>query len=233
MIEQTLKLLREQDAAAAIDFLTQQKDATAVAKTYRDLVEHCYWKDKDLTAVILMARAGIQHGLVAARQTRKTDIADDLRSSAKIISFNLASYTWPGWDEPGIAIGPGEVAIGLDAAKTNLRLAHELKKGDLPLSRAYWMLAGQQLARQEYGEAQANFEAATRHATAASARAEELLAQGFSILTQILAASETTALQSRLDEIKAQLNSVEHGPDFVQQIETAHRVFTLPVASPA
>lgn len=50
MITEALDRLKNSGAAVVIDFLSQQKDAVAVAKTYRDLVEHCYWKDKDLAA---------------------------------------------------------------------------------------------------------------------------------------------------------------------------------------
>lgn len=41
------------------------------------------------------------------------------KEGAKGVIYNLALYTWPGWKEPGIAIGPGEIAQGLDAAKAS------------------------------------------------------------------------------------------------------------------
>jgi len=69
----------------------------------------------------MMARAGAHYGQAAARFLRRprSGQAKELKEGAKGVIYNLASYTWPGWKEPGIAIGPGEIAQGLDAAKAS------------------------------------------------------------------------------------------------------------------
>src|SRR5689334_18332785 len=123
MIQTVTTLLREQDSYAAIEHLERQPDPLAVARTYGDLVRHLYWKEKELPAVIAMARAGIQHGIAAARAVEASDPdqAYQLRSSAKGLAYDLGSFTWSGWDEPGIIIDPSQEAIGLDAARANLR----------------------------------------------------------------------------------------------------------------
>ncbi len=68
------------------------------------------------------------------------ELANKLRSGAKGCADDFASYAWSGWDEPGITITQADRAAGFDAARVNLRLAIELERGDLPTSRAHWMV---------------------------------------------------------------------------------------------
>jgi hypothetical protein len=179
MIDTALTYLVEVDTFTAIEYLDQQDDPLTVANVYSTLVMRLYWEDKNLPAVVAIARAGIQYGLTAAAMASDHDLAMEIKSVAKEVAYNLASFTWPGWDEPGMIISQSDVAIGLDAAKTNLRLADELKKGDLPLSRAYWMLGRHYLASGHLDKAKACFAKAENFAIAASAEADRLLAQGF------------------------------------------------------
>ncbi len=178
-----------------------------------------------MPTMILIARAGIQFGLTqAATGTTNPDLAYQLRSVAKAIAYNLASFTWPGWDEPGMPLGITDIKIGLDAARTNLRLAQELDKGDLPLCRAYWMVAAQEMAVKNYIQAKNHFDQAAHHAELANEKPEALLCQGFACLCVSLS-QEATGAKENLAAIKAELAPLEHGSDFIAQIETAARVF--------
>ena len=139
--------------------------------------------------------------------------------------YDLASFTWPGWDEPGIKVTQSDMWAGLDAAKANLRLGKELNKGDLPLSRAHWMLGAHLMAARRWPEAIEHFERATKYAETAVSRPDALLSVGFATLTALLERPGDMAAAARLEEIKAALTPLEHGPDFVSQIETAAAVF--------
>jgi len=107
-------------------------DPEAAAAGYRQAVRDAYWEAKDLGAVTSYASAGYAHCLSAAVAAEE-EAAHRLRSEAKALMYDLASFTWPGWGEPGVEVLERDLRIGFDAAITNLRLARDLDKGDLPL----------------------------------------------------------------------------------------------------
>ncbi len=226
MLETVLKHLAESDSFAAITALNQQEDALSALKTYSQLIIDLYWKEKNLPAMVMMARAGIQQGLISAVETQDSARAIELRSTTKAIAYNLASFTWPGWDEPDIDIGATDIRLGLDAAKLNLRLAQELQKGDLPLSRAHWLLAGFYLATDNLNEAEASYKLAETHAIAAEEKSDQLLAQGFVWLTRRLVTPHDQNIRTALTQVKEALQPLAQGDSFISQIETANRVFT-------
>jgi hypothetical protein len=225
-LDEILQLCRERDRFAAIERIGSGADVLAAAKRFVEVMRHFYWKAKDLPAAVAFGQAGAHFGLFHASRVEATDaaLATQLRGVAKGLMFDLASFTWPGWDEPGIPITPADLAVGLDAARGNLRLAHELNKGDLPLSRAHWMLAGHQLCAKDYAAARGSYDQAARHAVAAGSKADELLCAGFARLVDLVQ-SGNTGQDAELQRIEEQLRPIESGPDFVQQIGTARRVF--------
>lgn len=224
MIDETLLAsFRGSDSFEFIESLTLLPDRLACVKQLHEVGKHLYWKEKDLPNCVAMLRAAVQAGLTATEADPETK--NDLRSAAKAACFDLASFTWPGWDEPGITVTNSDQAVGMDAARANLRLAIELNKGVLPLSRAHWMLAGHYLAARSHGAAIEHFELAADYARRAESAAAELLAKGFSALTQLLADPADTAARSRLDKIKSELAPIDDGPFFISQIDTAVGVF--------
>jgi hypothetical protein len=201
--------------------LADAPDVCAALDRLDALSRDLYWKQKQLTASIRALEAGIHIGLFAARDAAEPTRAEIL-SRVKTFAYNLASFAWLGWDEPGISITPAQVDQGHEAAKLNLRLAVELNKPALPLSRAHWMLGGHQLGARDYAAAITSFEAARATAVDAQSKPDELLAIAFSRLCQtIVDPSHQSSLQEALD----QLSIVEHGPDFVAQVTTARRVY--------
>ena len=226
-METVVRVLREEDSFAAIAHLCRG-EALAAATAFAELLAHLYWKEKDLDGAVAIGRAGTQFALRAAEDVESSDPqrAAELRSKAKAMCYNLASFTWPGWDEAGIAPTASDVRVGLDAAKANLRLARELGKGELALARASWMLGAQRLANGDRNAASASFASSAAHAKAAGAESERLLALGFCHLVELLASPNSPDAQRKLVEVKEALAPLEHGADFVGQLETAWRVFS-------
>lgn len=226
-LDEILHLCGTVDRFAAIERIGSGSDVLAAAKRFGEVMRHFYWKQKDLPAAIAFGHAGAHFGLFHAALLDASDaaLATQLRGITKGLTYDLASFTWPGWDEPGIPITPADLAVGLDAARANLRFAHELNKGDLPLSRGYWMLAGQQICAKDLASARDSYALAARHAAAAGAKAEERLALGFARLVDLLSSGQSGS-DPELAAIEEQLRPLENGPDFVQQIETARRVFS-------
>lgn len=227
-----LSLCATKDRIAGIEHIARQPAEVNPARTFLEVMRHYYWKLKDLPAAIDFGQAGVHFALFNAIQSDATDpaLAHQLRSTAKGLCYDLASFTWPGWDEPGITISGGDLAIGLDAGRANLRLAHELKKGDLALSRAFWMLAGHEICTGDLDAARQSYHNAARHAHAAGSRPDQLLCDGFVRLVELLD-SKNTGDDPELNSILTQLKPLENGPDFVNQILTARRVFERPQSS--
>src|SRR6187397_2485679 len=123
-VQANLALLRQTDCAKVIESLCARQDARVAATGFLELMRELYWKQKDLSSSTTLARAGITFCLVRAVDHDKTDpkLAYDLRSTAKGLCYDIASFTWNGWDEPGITITSADLAAGFDAAKANLRL---------------------------------------------------------------------------------------------------------------
>src|SRR4051794_31454663 len=115
--DDVLTRVASEDTYTAIEQLAAMRDPPAAAQCYADAVVDAYWKRKDLPTVVAVARAGIQFTLTTALFTAAPDQVEKLRSTAKAIAYNLASFTWPGWDEAGIVCTPADLAAGFDAAK--------------------------------------------------------------------------------------------------------------------
>lgn len=221
MFDEVLRRLAESDSFDAFAFVAAQEDTSAVLDMVNDLVRHLYNERKDVPAMLALGRAGVQLGLQQAASAANSERAAELKGKAKAIAYNLASFTWPGWNDDGIVITGTDIALGLDMAKTNLRLAQELGRPALPVSRAYWVLGAQWLASGDRAAAQAAFAQAANHAQEAQQAGEALLSEAFAALVDVLGGGDA----ARLDTLLTRLASVEHGAFFVDQVKTARRVF--------
>ena len=227
MIDEILRILRECDSFAAIGYAARQSDVMAAVAALDELMRDLYWKKKDLAGAVALGRSAAQFALCAADrvEAENPEIAKELRGKGKAICYNLASFTWRGWGEEGICVTTASDATGLDAARANLRLARELNRGDLPMSRAWWMLGAQQISARDYAAAVASFDNAQRHATAAGERGEELLAIAFARLAEFLGDRTATARFQAVAAAIRELFHVKDGPFFAKQVVTALEVF--------
>jgi hypothetical protein len=229
MINTAVDYIRNVDTFAAIDYVRKQADPFSIVAVFNDLVGHLYWEDKDLVGVVAIGRAGIQYGLASSAEAEAVnpDAAREILLKVRQIAFNVASYTWPGWAEPGIEPNPTDIALGYDAAKLLVRLVEEMDAKPIKFARAFWMLGVHQLAVGKNARAVQSFSQSASYADAASSRSEHLLARAFGILAKAQSEPDQTGLAVEMEGIKAELVEEENGPDFVAQIETAARVFDI------
>ena len=227
MLDAVLEFLTKGDSFVAIEFLSQQDDPLVAADVYNKALKQLYSEEKDIQTVIYMGRAGIQHSLSSATAVgMDVGRARELKDRARAIAYNVASYTWPGWDEPGIDLGRSEVAQGLDAAAAAARLSAELRMDTIGQSRSIWMLAAQQMAAGDLAEAAGNFKKAAELARTAEAPAEAMLSDGYATLVSLLASPDDSAVEARYMDVKRQLTAEEDGQFFIEQLDTARRVFS-------
>jgi hypothetical protein len=227
-IEKALELYSQVDSFAAIIYLCEMDNPKFTLNALIGAMKHKYWQEKDLVGALAFARAGTHFGLQSALQYDQSDpeLAFKLRSGAKGFAYDFASSAWIGWDEAGIEISSTDQAAGFDAARVNLRLAIELERGDLPTSRAHWLVDAYHLADGEYSQAIESFEQGIVFAIKADARADELLNQGYILIAKLLASPEESGFQENYKSLKSSFQEIELGEDFIQQLDTAYKVLS-------
>lgn len=223
MDEAAINQLADEPVWTIIEQLNNQPDVLVAMTAYSKLVKHFHWQQKNLPLLVAVGWAGIQYGLIQAKT--EPERAHDIQSWAKTIAYDVASFAWPGWDEPGLTVDPTAQFLGLESARLNLRLALDLGKGDLPTSRAYWLLGAHLLAAGDFEGAGDCFGETAVFAQKANAPAEAVMAEGYSAITDLLANPADRQAHVRLDRVKVELAALEDGPFFVEQLDTAYRVF--------
>lgn len=227
-MEQPARELLERDGpAAAIAYLESQPDPAAVALAFDAVARHAYQTLRDVSAMLTVAQAGIEFALRTSLDVAEedADLALNLSEIAKTINYNLAANTWPGWGDEGISLTPEQQAAGFYAAHKNLELAEILDKGDLPLSRAYWLIGAHQLAAGASNEARSAFKRAAQYASTAGQPEEALLSEGYAHLAALLAEPGQPAHPAALQAALSALRQHENGEFFTRQLETARQVF--------
>jgi len=179
-------------------------------------MRHSYWQEHDLPTSLEIAQEGICIGEEEAGGD------EEILSWVKRLCYDIASFSWIGWDEAGISPTGEQSRLGLEMARRNLKYAIELNKGNLPTSRAYWMVGAHLLTSGEASRAIDEFEESETYAQLAGAIGEAELAKGFTILARLTSGqeSEVAILVAHLDHMM--LN--EDAAQFVGQIQTAARI---------
>ena len=167
-----------------------------------------YWQDKDLVE----ARRLMEQGIALARE-------QGLKGEEKAMNYDLASFCWQGWDEPGIVITVEDEAAGARAAEENLRLAQELERPAFPMSNAWWMVGAYRLQAGDFAGAKMAFEKCREFTEGKTER--RLMSDGY-----IEIAQEFLEQASDLPRVCEELRSLEgEGPSYADQLETARLVF--------
>lgn len=230
--DQALTILTREDSFRAIEFIMASGTPLDVMNTFRLITRELYWENRNLPAAMAFGRAGIQYGLSHVdaangrkRSKRDREAAYELASMAKALAYDLSSFSWPGWNEPGIVIDDSQLVLAQDLAKTNLRLAKSLDKGNVPLSRAFWLIGAHHLAVDQHEAARRAFVEGLKYATAAGAKELELLLKGYVYLADMLKDPDNEELSREFTFILGSLETSREGTFYSEQLQTARWVF--------
>jgi tetratricopeptide (TPR) repeat protein len=224
------KMVEENDSYGAIEMIQSKGDFKEIAQRYEYLVRDLYWQEKAVNAMVPVARAGIHYCLTKANELTYKDsaAAHKMVDYAKIISYNLSSFTWPGWNEEGIVITDEALVAGLEAALLNARLVERLGGNPGQMSNSYWAIGAQYLAMKEYGEAKSAFESAVVYAKQAGGKDAELMNRGYFLMAEILEGKEKDKAQAEFDKTVKALQDI--GTDdsnfFVDQLVSVLKFFS-------
>ena len=169
-----------------------------------------------------VARLQLHYALNRIEQTdeREEDTLTKLRKFARGIAYNIAAFTWPGWDDMG-TIPIDSQKLGISAARVTLELASQAK--DVTFN-ALWINGAHELNAKNYDAAIEFFE---RTRDAPDAGDGKYMAIGWIELTKYLA----EPLEKKLTSLKAAVATLreadqENGDFFAKQIEVALDVYT-------
>ena len=137
-------LIEDKDLFAASEYLLGLEDGTEIAEAFKNIVVDSHFKAKSTEQVLHFGNAGIHFCLTRALAFDGNDdeAARKHRLAAKALATDVASFTWPGWQEPDVAISPEQMAQGLVLARYSVRQLHELEPTIAQLGFTYWFLGG-------------------------------------------------------------------------------------------
>jgi hypothetical protein len=184
-----------------------------LSDTARQVRKALYWDKKDLASYVVVARHLLNTAL--SRSRRADESAKAFGERALGLSYDIASFTWRGWDEPDISVTPALEAVGLAAARLNAELASEDGRSDDVKRRSLWMLGAQLLAA---GDAE-GAKSAWSDARALAPPDDQTLA-AWILLADVAKGGDPAALESCLLRLEAQAGELA---DVAKQISTARR----------
>jgi hypothetical protein len=166
-----LALLRAGDHAGAYDALEREAPAVTAGDPaadrftgFRKVSGLLYWTHRALPEYVALCLEHIRRveaALAGAAGEERAALVKTLGGTY----YNVASFTWPGWDEKDVAPGPAEVQIGREAALRCLEIRIDPANADVAfgytVSMARWVAGAHhlphnpELARQQFALARA------------------------------------------------------------------------------
>lgn len=230
--EQALLVAEKDDVFQACALLEVGDRPLDIAEDYLLVVGELYRQHKHIPRMLAFGQAGLSFCLREARRLRDThpQRASDLLVQAQTIAYNLGVNTWPGWNTPGVTLTATDLAFGREAARLNLRLAHELARDAETLGRAHWLIGAHELARHAWVDAEQAFRLAEQQFAQSHQNELLLLARGYRALA-LRGQPAQRAVGSALWQKTLQELTASTQPDaavYAKQLRTAERVLLPP-----
>lgn len=205
-----------------------QGEPPAVAEAFEHLTLDCYHEAMSIAQVLHFGKAGVHFCLARAQILDAKDAAArDLRYAAKRMATNVASFTWPGWNEPGIQISREQMRQGLMFARYGVRQLHELDPNPEQLAFTYWFLGAHLLACGQYAEAQEQFATALAHKREHGEDEDgRLMLKGYIGLSRVLEGRPDIGEREFSDAVTLlRARDTEDAQFYADQLLTAREVF--------
>lgn len=211
--------------------LVQEYGALSALRLMNDLGTDLYVEEKDLMGALQWLDTCIQFGLALSLGLKDTPRKEVL-NEAKAAAYHMAYYCWPGWGDPAIKVSESEKKLGLQMAKLNMTLCHELRKPDIVAARGHWLLGAMIMAFGVYQAAISHFRQGAELAARAGETDEKELCEAFAACCDCIWQHKGRFVETDLDRIIQQC--IQHDPagDLARQLTTAMHVFK-PTSNPA
>jgi hypothetical protein len=177
----------------------------------RQVRQTLYWEKKDLASYVVVTTHLLDTALANAKGS--SEGAQFFAARSLGLSYDLASFTWAGWDEPGITVTPALQDTGLEAARLNFEVAYQDMGSENARKAAHFILGAQLLAAGNASEAVRIWSSSP---DAQGTRAWVLLAE-------VVQGEDEGQLNATLEHLLAQGGEAA---ETAKQVQTAYRVFT-------
>jgi Mg-chelatase subunit ChlI-like protein len=225
-LSEALRHAGSNDLGAIRSVLEANADAVEVSQRYADLAQALYNQRKGVAQMVAVAKAGIQYCLDAAARLASKDpsAAETLKNNAKVIAFNAAANSWPGWGDEGVVIKQTDIQEGTDLATRSLKLVEQLKLGHDQLGNAHWLIGALHLAASRSGDAITALTCARESFSAGANRISELMALGYLALAR--KRQGVPEGPNELEQVckELQKDGSQDAIAYVQQLRTADRL---------
>lgn len=228
-----VELLRrgEREAAlAAIEEAGAAHRAGGPLPGFREVAGAVYWKVKALPEFVQLSEEIVRQLEGALATADSADARSVLRKPLGGTLYNLAAFTWDGWDEPGIEAGPAERKAGRAAARRclELRLAPENAVAGFGFTPAMarWVVGAHALSERSFREAREQFALAAEEER--SGGEDDTLSRGYSALADLVEQPADAAAQAGFRAILMELDAREEDRNaafYREQLLTARRVY--------
>ena len=180
------------------------------------------YKGKQLGAYLLLARSVFESAIEGAARSESEEDRNAYLLAAKMTAFNIASFTWPGWNEGEIEEKDREV--GFQFSRVHMNITEQLDLPPEKRARALWIGAAHELAAKNYAAARSLFTQAKVLGEENNSKETALMNQGWMLVIDILqgdieAGSELKKLQERITKLG------EDGKFYAGQYDDALKVF--------
>lgn len=220
------------DPGAAFDYLdglATPDQAHGWIPVFRGVANQLYWQHKALAEYLQVSLEVIRRLETALAAASDPELPEALVRPLGGECYNLASFAWTGWDEPGITVDPQSLAAGAAAARRCLALRTDPAHGHVAFgyttSMAHWVVGAHALSAGDYATAHEQF--ARSHALDLAAGEHGLLNAGYAALaTLFLHPANSDAIQAFdaiLDQLAARTDD-EDAAFYRDQLLTAQRV---------
>lgn len=176
----------------------------------RQVRQTLYWEKKDLASYVVVATHLLDTAL--ANSAGITDVSKFFAARSLGLSYDIASFTWPGWNEPGVTVTPALRAAGLEAARLNFALARSDQLSDGARKAAYFILGAHLLAAGDASEAIAVW----------SSSPDKQGTRAWVLLANVVLGADPSELDALLKELQSQGGEDE---ETAKQVKAARAVF--------
>jgi hypothetical protein len=227
ILSEALRLADGNELAAMCSLLEAGANAAEIAQSYADVAQALYRERKNVTQMLAVAKAGVAYCLSAAEQVAAKDPAAAvmLKTKAKVIAYNAAANSWPGWGDEGIVIEPLHIEEASGLAARSLQLVEDLKLGHRQLGTSEWLVGALHLAAGRSHDAIAALTRAHDAYAAGGEHTSALLALGYLALARSRQGTPER-YRPELEEIcqRLQTDGSPQAMAFVKQLRTADRL---------
>lgn len=180
------------------------------------------YKGKHLGAYLLLARSVFESAVEGAARSNSAKDKEAYLTVAYMTAFNIASNTWPGWNEGEIEAEQQE--IGLRFSRTHMKIVEPLDLSANKRATALWIGAAHELAAENFDTARSLFRQAKSLGKEDGNEETTLMNQGWLLVIDIL--QGTNEADSELEELKLRMSKMsDDGKFYAQQYDDALKVF--------